>query len=230
MSKKIRSTSRLSRCATGVEHPAGQLAPRTADEPVHRPVAGVVGHRWSPPSGRAGARRGRPTRWRPASRTGPGPGWRPARTAPAPPPGPAGCRRPAAQQGVDPEPVPQPVQQPRPAQRAGLGEHQPRQPDRPGPVRARPVGGGFGAQQPGQRGDQPLDRGPVELIGPAEGVQHLRPRDVFAAGSHSLWANCRYDTRVPSRFRRVDVRTNTPPDATRAAAAHSHQTVPESCY
>ncbi len=89
---------------------------------------------------------------------------------------PAGAGGQAAQQGADPQPRPELVEQPRPAQRSGLGAHQPRHPPGPHPVRAaaRPDGR-LGAEYPGQRGDQPLDRGPVKLVSPAEGVQHLRP-------------------------------------------------------
>ena len=79
----------------------------------------------------------------------------------------------------------------------------------------------LGAQHPGQRGDQPLDRGAGRADRRGRRSTAPSSASVFAAGSHSLCANCRYDTRVPSGFRRVDVRTNTPPDPTRAAAAHS---------
>ena len=48
-------------------------------------------------------------------------------------------------------------------------------------------------------------------------------RDVFVAGSHSLWVSCRYRTGVPSLFRRVDTRTCTCPDVTRLRAAHGFE-------
>src|SRR4051812_9962691 len=44
-------------------------------------------------------------------------------------------------------------------------------------------------------------------------------REVFVAGSHSLWVSCRYRTGVPSLFRRVATRTCTCPDDTRLPAA-----------
>src|SRR4051794_2422534 len=44
-------------------------------------------------------------------------------------------------------------------------------------------------------------------------------REVFVAGSHSLWVSCRYRTGVPSLFRRVATRTCTCPDVTRLRAA-----------
>src|SRR6476661_6598928 len=44
-------------------------------------------------------------------------------------------------------------------------------------------------------------------------------REVFVAGSHSLWVSCRYRTGVPSLFRRVDTRTCTCPDTTRIRPA-----------
>src|SRR4051794_36707942 len=61
-----------------------------------------------------------------------------------------------------PQPPPQPIQREGPAQRAGLGEAQPRR-----------AGGGqrlLRAQQPRERTDQPLHRGAVELVLPAEVV------------------------------------------------------------
>ena len=82
-----------------------------------------------------------------------------------------------AQQGAhrlgDPEPGPQRVQHPGPAQRPGLDEAQPGQPT--GLILDLAASRGL-AEQPGERTDQPLHRGPVQLLGPAEVVQHLHPR------------------------------------------------------
>ena len=158
----------------GVEHPARQRLLH-ADQPVHRPVAGVIGHAVVA-AGQAGQVHivGDPRGRRQLRGRGQGPVGDQREHHPLHHRIPSGASGQTVQQGVDPQPVPQPVQQPRPTQRAGLGERQPRQPDRPGPVRTRPVGGGLRAQHPGQGGDQPLDRGPVELVGATEGVQHLR--------------------------------------------------------
>ena len=142
--------------------PAGRSTARASPSPGsrRRRLVGrqpgqvhVVGH----PAG------GGQLRW-----TGPAPGWRPARTAPAPRPGPAGCRPASRRSRASmPSRCHSPSSSPRPAQRPGLGERQARHARRPGPVRAD-ASAGLDAQQPGQRGDQPLDRGPVQLVGPAE--------------------------------------------------------------
>jgi hypothetical protein len=114
----------------------------------------------------------------------------------------------AAQQGVDPQAVPQPVQQPRPAQGPGLNELQPGHPDHPRPVRA--VRHGLDAHDAGQGGDQPFDRGPVELIGPAEGVQHLRPG--------------RLRRRVPLVVRQLQIRHPGPVLVPAGRRTHEHAT------
>ena len=72
------------------------------------------------------------------------------------------CR---ADRGADAQPAPQPVQHVRPAQRPGVGERHALRGARRGLLRP---------EQPGQGRHQPLDRGPVQLVFAAEGVQHLR--------------------------------------------------------
>ncbi len=138
------------------------------DQPVHRPIAGLIDHGVQPvdhdvvfdPAGR-GQLRGR--RQRPVGDqreqdpldplVQPAPGEHPP------------YRR------VDPKPAPQPVQHERPAQRTRLGERQ------PGRAATSHTSQRLGrVQQPGQRPDQPADALHVDGVLPAEGVQHLRPR------------------------------------------------------
>jgi hypothetical protein len=79
---------------------------------------------------------------------------------------PAAAREEPADHLVDAQPVPHAVQHVRAAKRPGLEEGQlgaGGHPQRRG-----------GVQQPGQRSDQPFDRGRVHLVGPAEAVEDLR--------------------------------------------------------
>ena len=168
MSKNSRSTSRFSRSATWSKNLLFELA---ADgvQPVHRPVARVVGDLAEPVDVhvlahplRRGQLRGR--------------GERPVGDqAEQHPLGRGGVPRPAPPGGGEPgqdlrdaEPVPQLVQDVRAAVGPGLGERQ------------VAVGGGGQrvgrAEQPGQRGDQPPDRVVVELVFAAEAVDDLRHR------------------------------------------------------
>ena len=123
------------------------------------------------------------------------------------PPGPG---REAAQQGVDPEPVPQPIEQPCPAQRVGLDELQTGNPDHTSPIRA--CRARLDTDDAGQGGDEALDRGPVELIGATEGVEHLRPRGL----------RCR----VPHVVRQLQIRHLRPVPVPPGRPTHEHATRP----
>ena len=174
MSKKIRSTSRLSRCATASNTPRASGSSH-ADQPVHRPVAGVVGHPVvaagqagqvhvvGDPRGR-GQLRGR----------GQGPVGDQREQHPLHHRIPPGAGRPDRRSRVS---IPSRCHSrssshapPSGRDSANASPGSPTGRARSGPGRRRRVR----AHHPGQRGDQPLDRGPVELVGAAEGVQHLR--------------------------------------------------------
>ena len=136
-------------------------------QPVHRPVARVIGHGAEPVDVHVPAH---PLRRGELGRRGKRPVGDQAEQHPlgdggVPWPAPPG-RCEAGQDLPDPEPDPQLVQDVTAAVGPGLGEHQ------------VAVGGGGqrvgGAEQPGQRGDQPPDRVGVELVFAAEAVDDLR--------------------------------------------------------
>jgi hypothetical protein len=133
-------------------------------QPVHRPVAGVIGRLGQPRDGHvvadpAGGGQLRRRGQRPVGDQGE-----------QHPLGPL-VQPPALQQPphrlVDPKAVPQPLQRPDPAQRPRLDELQ------------ALVGGGsqrpVGVQEPRDRGDQALQRGAVVGVLAAEVVEHLHP-------------------------------------------------------
>jgi hypothetical protein len=133
-------------------------------QPVHRPVARVVGGSGQPVDMRCAAD---PVRRRELG----GRGQRPVRDQREQhppggrvPPGPAQHRR---HDLADPQPLPQLVPQVRPAEgdRAGIGQL------RGCPGRLLSL-----AEQPTQRPGQPLHRGPVQLVLPAEAVHDPHPR------------------------------------------------------
>ena len=64
-------------------------------------------------------------------------------------------------------------------------------------------------QQPGDRGHQPGQRRPVHQVGTAE-VVHRFATGLPVTGCRSSSASCRYDTTVPSLFRRRASRRYTP--------------------
>ena len=136
-------------------------------QPVHRPVARVVGDSAEPVDvhvlahplrrGELGGGSERPV--------GDQREQHPLSPGGVPGPAPPGGREPG-QDLRDAEPVPQLVQDVRAAVGAGIGERQ-----------VAAGGGGQrvgGAEQPGQRGDQPPDRVSVELVFAAEAVDDLR--------------------------------------------------------
>ena len=138
-------------------------------QPVHRPVARVAGHGAEPVDVRVLAH---PLRRCQLGRRGERPVGDQAEQHPlgcggVPRPAPPGRCEPG-QDLPDPEPGPQLVQDVAAAVGPGLGEHQ------------VAVGGGGqrvgGAEQPGQRGDEPPDRVGVELVLAAEAVEDLRDR------------------------------------------------------
>ena len=170
VSKKIRSTSRLSRCATGVEHPARELVLHR-DEPVHGPVAGVVGHR---APGRGCARRGPPSEVAASFEDGANARFATSANSTR---STTGSRRVPAARRRSRVSIPSRCHSPSSSHAPPSGRDSTN--SRPGTpttrARSGPAGDGLDAHHAGQRADQALDRGPVELIGAAEGVQHLRP-------------------------------------------------------
>ena len=143
------------------------LLQRLADlqQPVHRPVAGIIAGRRQPRdqhvlAGPAGSGQLRGRRERPVRDQGEQHPLRPLVQAAA--------LQQAPHRRADAQPLPQRVQHVRAAQRPGLGELQPLRRDGPGLP---------GLQVPGDGRDQPLQRLPGGGLLPAEVVDnlHLRP-------------------------------------------------------
>ena len=166
VSKNSRSTSRFRAVATRLNtcFSRGPRTWRDPVQPVHRPVARIVGRGRQPVDVRLAAgpvRRGE-LGGRVQRPVGDQRERHPLRHRV--PPGPAQQR---GHDLADPQPLPQLVQQVGPAEG-----------DRPriGQLRGGP--GGLLAEEAAQRPGQPLDRGPVELVLPAEAVHHPHPRQL----------------------------------------------------
>jgi hypothetical protein len=133
-------------------------------QPVHRPVAGIVGglaqpvdvHATGDPAGGVQLRRGREGTVGDQREQHPFGG----RVA-------AGAGQQSGHDLVDAQPSPQLVEHPRPAECAGGHELQATRARR-GQRRAR-------LEEPAQRRDQAFDHRPVQVVLPPEAVEHLRP-------------------------------------------------------
>ena len=168
VSTNTMSRSRLSRWATEEKISAGDLV-QGVEQEVHRPVGLIVGE-LDEPLDRDPL--GDPVWSRPASSPAPTPAARPVRTAPARPPRRPGGARPrpgGAPRRSRAVPTSGPTSTPRPAAES-------RAPRPPPPAVA---GGGDGllrGEEPRDRRHQPGQRGPVDLVGPPEVVDHFRDR------------------------------------------------------